>query len=31
MKYGVVHRRVGFDLIDYDPLLVGRSLAPELD
>jgi hypothetical protein len=31
MKYRVIHRHVGFDLIDYDPLLVRRPLAPELD
>jgi hypothetical protein len=31
MKYVIIHRHVGFDLIDNDPLLVGRSLGSELD
>lgn len=31
MKYRVIHGHVGFDLIDDNPLLVGCSLAPELD
>jgi hypothetical protein len=31
VKYPVIHRHVGFNLVDYDPLLVGPTLAPELD
>ena len=31
MKYRVIHGHVGFNFIDYDPLLVRRSLAAELD
>jgi hypothetical protein len=31
LKYRVIYRHVGFDLIDYDSLLVGRSLAPDLN
>jgi hypothetical protein len=31
MKYRVIDRHIGFDLVDYDPLLVWIALAPELD
>src|SRR5262245_20992838 len=31
VKYCVIHRHVGFDLVDYNLLLVRRTLSPELD
>ena len=31
MKYSVINWHIGFDLVDYDPLLVGRALASDLD
>ncbi len=31
VKYRVIHGHIGFDLIDYDPLLVRCSLAPDLN